>query len=670
LYAIDGALMASRLRMTAADYLAIAVSPALIMCLVGSLVFFLIEVVYVGDYQARISYVFAWLVFATVLIARISIEMGSERAALYSIPLALAVFVVLQTFVEHSTVFSPLINIALIVLVWWCSHRLTWDCTVIDDNRDATGEGLLEQVGLDDEDAAPVARPARNELAPEEDKTAGWRRWITGEGGPHTPGLWVLYLSLAALPLFGLGQYFIPAGDVGSRRYAFALLFVYVAAGLSLLVTTSFLGFRRYLRQRQVEMPAPMAVTWIGIGGTLILIIMLLAALLPRPQAEYAISKLPWQMRSPQDLEPSRYGVGPDGVETEEAERTRSSDEPNAETIDSPEGKEPGGDAEGESSSQGEESSQSGESSTGESSDQPGEQGESQQGEDGGESSEAGSEGQTESGSEAGQQESRPGEGTGEGTPGEDEQGEGAGDNSNEPASQEAPTESPDSEGEPGESAASDTDDPAAPSKPGAQGMFDHSQVPQPTQVLQQASWLMGGLFGLIKWIFYLALAALLLYLGWKYRRELWAALGDIIRDIRAWLARLLGGSPSEASTSDEPVAKPAAPRRSFRQYRNPFEQRGAKPMNPAELVVYTFEAMEAWASDRGQPRGPEQTPQEFVRNVFDPSDPGYESARQLASLYNRLAYGGGGITAAEGEELRTVWNHMLSAAPVLPRAG
>ena len=76
--------MAKRLRMTNADYVAIAISPALIMALVGSLVFFLIEVLYVGDYEVRLNYVFALFVFATVLIARIAIEMGSERAAMFA----------------------------------------------------------------------------------------------------------------------------------------------------------------------------------------------------------------------------------------------------------------------------------------------------------------------------------------------------------------------------------------------------------------------------------------------------------------------------------------------------------------------------------------------------------------------------------------------------------
>jgi len=94
--------------MTNADYVAIAVSPALIMALVGSLVFFLIEVLYVGQYQARLIYVFSLFVFATVLIGRISIEMGVERAALFAMPLGIAMFMVLAKFVPHTSPYSHL----------------------------------------------------------------------------------------------------------------------------------------------------------------------------------------------------------------------------------------------------------------------------------------------------------------------------------------------------------------------------------------------------------------------------------------------------------------------------------------------------------------------------------------------------------------------------------
>ena len=41
---------------------------------------------------------------------------------------------------------------------------------------------------------------------------------------------------------------------------------VYVGSGLGLLVTTSLLGLRRYLRQRKVKIPAALTASWLGLG--------------------------------------------------------------------------------------------------------------------------------------------------------------------------------------------------------------------------------------------------------------------------------------------------------------------------------------------------------------------------------------------------------------------
>ena len=80
-----------RLHQTLADYVVIAISPALIMALVGSLVFFLLRVFYQGQFQARLHWVMACFVFAAVLIGRISIEEGFERAMPFGVALAIAV---------------------------------------------------------------------------------------------------------------------------------------------------------------------------------------------------------------------------------------------------------------------------------------------------------------------------------------------------------------------------------------------------------------------------------------------------------------------------------------------------------------------------------------------------------------------------------------------------
>ena len=72
-------MAAEREPSTAADLLVTALSPALIMLMVGSLVFFLVEVLYAGQYSERLIYTLFFFVLAAVLIARISIEMDAAR---------------------------------------------------------------------------------------------------------------------------------------------------------------------------------------------------------------------------------------------------------------------------------------------------------------------------------------------------------------------------------------------------------------------------------------------------------------------------------------------------------------------------------------------------------------------------------------------------------------
>ena len=139
---------------TLGDYVTIALSPALIMTLVGSLVFFLLEILYVGQYTGRLQWTLFFFIFGIVLIARISIEQSGGRAALFGLALGGAVFVALQSFVKYpegspTASFGWAINLGLMALSWWCAHRLTWDCTYIDDSVDASGKGVLEAAGME-----------------------------------------------------------------------------------------------------------------------------------------------------------------------------------------------------------------------------------------------------------------------------------------------------------------------------------------------------------------------------------------------------------------------------------------------------------------------------------------------------------------------------------------
>src|SRR5262249_38191315 len=91
-----------RYHQTLGDYVTMALSPALIMALVGSLVFFLVEVFNAGDrFQGRARWTLSWFVFGAVLVARMTIHPAiGPRARAYGMALGAAVFFALQRFLS------------------------------------------------------------------------------------------------------------------------------------------------------------------------------------------------------------------------------------------------------------------------------------------------------------------------------------------------------------------------------------------------------------------------------------------------------------------------------------------------------------------------------------------------------------------------------------------
>src|SRR5262249_21101856 len=165
-----GYVMASeRSHPTAADYVTLVLSPALIMALVGSLVFFLLEVFYAGEYEFRLQWILFFFVFAAVLIARLTVTGVSHLPpTAYALVLGVLVFIGMCLFVDYPDDFplkpvAPAINFVLLAVTWFCAHRLTWDCTHIDDKVEATNEGLLQAAGL--EEVPPEQQAANEEKA-------------------------------------------------------------------------------------------------------------------------------------------------------------------------------------------------------------------------------------------------------------------------------------------------------------------------------------------------------------------------------------------------------------------------------------------------------------------------------------------------------------------------
>src|SRR5580704_2131017 len=97
-------MAADKPQMTLGDLVTMAVSPVLIMALVGSLVFFLLEILYVGKFEARLHWTLFFFVFAAVLIARIAIEQPGGTAGIYGLALGAVVFFSLQSYVNYDSV--------------------------------------------------------------------------------------------------------------------------------------------------------------------------------------------------------------------------------------------------------------------------------------------------------------------------------------------------------------------------------------------------------------------------------------------------------------------------------------------------------------------------------------------------------------------------------------
>ena len=232
----------SRYRGTLVDYLVAAIEPALIMVMVGSLMFFLLDTWYEGAALDRLRWILFWFVFGIVLIARVSMQIGSELAKAYGMALGGAVALV-------GTVLAGFQPFLLIVMgiVWWATHKLTYDCTLLDEDQD-TGVGLLQQsgldaaamaeAGLDHIDDGPASRgigdpdAMESSLMPDRPWWKFWEADPEGASRPHAPGVWLIYFTVASLPMFGLGQWLVPAVQEDRRAWLFLYFLAYMASGM------------------------------------------------------------------------------------------------------------------------------------------------------------------------------------------------------------------------------------------------------------------------------------------------------------------------------------------------------------------------------------------------------------------------------------------------------
>ena len=644
--------MSRRAPETLADYLVVAICPALIMLLVGSLMYFLVEVFYQGEYKGRLLWVMAMFVLGIVGIARISMEEGLAYASLFGAALAGAIALALMQFVKDGLVIGG----PIMALVWWAAHKLTWDCTLIDDAQDVSGQGLLQQMGLDTT-AAPAdtsSPPGTTSRANEPEATTStaaapsppwWETLLEPDRRPHAPGVWVIYFSLAALPLFGIGGWFVPASDPVARSRVFSLLVIYVASGMGLLLATSFLGLRRYLRQRKLEMPLEMTSTWIIVGVLMIFATLIVATILPRPSREYSLSQLPFTVTSAV-RRASQHAMGKEGTKDDAAKSPATT---NAEKDQSTkrEGKQP-------SVEQSEGKSQSGEKGDAEGKGKGKGQGKGE-----GKSKASGGEGKGAKGGESKGDSSKGGS-------------EAKKRDAEAQSAKESKEKVKDDNSEAGKSKADEQqqkqeqktpgDNSAEPPPPESESQTPSQSNSSPGEMLSKVTSFLGQTVAtLLKWVFYAGLAVAGLVAAWVYREELAAAWKKLMEE----LSELWNWWNGKKATADQPatVGPVVPPPRPFSSYADPFLTGDARGMSWPWLVRYTFEALEAWGREQGCAREIGQTPHEFALAIGAVEPPIAASAQTLAAWYGQLAYAPRAASGGSPDALRHLWSGLKAAS-------
>lgn len=670
-------------------------SPTLIIAMVASLVFFLIEILYRGPHVLRLNVIMALFTIATVLISRISIQSGEERAALFAGGLAVATLATTSVIVEFRyqqlAWLEPVVILSLIATVMWVSNRLVWDCTLIGPRRDVSAMGLTEVIRQKlsvnknhkrervtkgktkaDADTNTNANASSRDTnlqhqTPDSHNSDSpsttpfnFFHFLLGRNGRNTtPGLWVFYLAMAAFPIFGIGQWFYEPG--GNGFSIFFLFLVYLSTGLGLLMVTSLLGLKRYVDQRGITIPDAIAMNWLFIGTIFLAGFLLLSLLIPRPDVSSTVKDyLALFNRQTQTADIAAGNdneaqdkpadnVQPKREDRREKNRENGNRPPadQNQKIDGPNGSNDGdkkfddqkgsdsGKGKGQSQGKGNDQSKIKDQNNDKSNNEKSQPQGNDQKNDTPQNADAQDPGEPKD----------PGKPKGPGNP-KDPADNPADENASDPAPAKDPTDAPDNA-----AAGENADDP--PARRGQRGQ--QPQPPQPPRLDVSPD---SGQSVVL--ILAAACVGVILFLYRQQIAEMWRLL--------------FKGRPKSdpAKNQNSPATFKRQQRiKPFAAYADPFASATARQMAPQELMDYSLSALRAFARQHDVASSADLTVEELATAIarsFSAQDEHGRNATPLnafAAAFNRTIYGSGTPSPTEMESVKRLWRFMtLNATP------
>ena len=594
----------ARFRQGPIDWFVIALSPALVIGLIVSFLFFLTGVLYgEGGADAPWNYYLFWYIFGMVLTARISLTQEiANRASLYSLILAGAVWMFLAGLVkvpglleihvsqEFMTLWvARAIAAILLGLGWFLSWKITIDVTDIEENTRVKSGGHF--------DLAPEAQSQNAPLERYDDSGQKLRKLkkdsripkvpvvaFGSEAKSRSPGIWVIGFVLICLPIFAGGQFLVPSSDPERRVYGLVLTGIFFGCALGLLMTTHFLALRLYLGRRGIPMPLGMAMAWLVLGGFFIVGVILASMVLPGPDTPALYSKI---TASRQAYQAGSKLAQKQGAEGKGDEKVAAKQE-----VDQKEGKKT---VEGK---KGADNNKKGDQNSGE---KKGDQ----------------KSGERNSGNEKKNKDSQPG----------NKQKEILKENKGQPSEK---------KGE----------------EPLNEGKNKESNSPKDPSALQKT---LGAFTRIIGFLVLIPLALFVLFIFLKLMGIRQGGWFDWLNWLFAWLDPK-GKSPTENQDSAEESTESRRLTRRFGELENPFETGEAANMGDNVLVLATTEAVLAWADDLAPPLNQGETFREVVRRLVKKEGLGQELEDLVSYQQSQQYYHLSGKTEACSTTCSKVW--------------
>ncbi|GMW00919.1 MAG: hypothetical protein AMXMBFR84_20560 [Candidatus Hydrogenedentota bacterium] len=294
---------------TATDLLVDFFTPLMILLMVWSFLFFLLDVRYV--YTEDMDFYFRWVAFSFMLgvvaLNRLIARDGKDESIMYIIALggAIAMWTLATTsmygvgsaargFLDRPGI-ALAFNMSTVVFLWWVVNRLTHECCV-DSNPEAGDVGIM----------TGTVRKFQKAMQPKE-KAGAYNPNITMEGvdpsewtepekkkpkapigaterlSKRHPGISVFYFSVPVMIVFALGHRVIQHGGPMMLLAGNFYIGVYTVAALSLLMLTALGGLREYFRARRVRLPGGIGAFWLGLGFVMVLMVAAGAFVMPLP---------------------------------------------------------------------------------------------------------------------------------------------------------------------------------------------------------------------------------------------------------------------------------------------------------------------------------------------------------------------------------------------------